>query len=138
METDRPFCVQRHIAILKPASEMDLRFLVYLLTSPLVYEQASNSTTGTAQPTIALRPVRNFLVPVPPLAEQHRIVAKVDELMALCDRLKASLTETEAGACSKRCSTRYWRRWRARWRRRIDHSDARATDPRRSQGDLDQ
>jgi type I restriction enzyme S subunit len=96
VETDRPFCVQRHIAILKPASEMHPRFLVYLLTSPLVYKQASSSTTGTAQPTIALRPLRNFLVPVPPLAEQHRIIVKVDELMTLCDRLEASLAETEA------------------------------------------
>jgi type I restriction enzyme S subunit len=71
---------------------MDLRFLVWLLASPLIYNQATQSTTGTARPTIALRPLRNFIAPVPPLAEQHRIVAKVDELMALCDRLEASLT----------------------------------------------
>jgi type I restriction enzyme S subunit len=91
IETDRAFCVQRHIAILKPAAAMDVRFLVWLLASPLIYSQATRSTTGTAQPTIALRPLRNFTAPVPPADEQRRIVAKVDELMALCDRLEASL-----------------------------------------------
>jgi type I restriction enzyme S subunit len=95
VETDRDFCVQRHIAILKPAAAMDLSFLVWLLASPLIYDQATRGTTGTAQPTIALRPLRNFTAPVPPLSEQRRIVAKVGELMALCDRLEASLTTTD-------------------------------------------
>jgi type I restriction enzyme S subunit len=95
VETDRDFCVQRHIAILKPAAGMGLRFLVYLLASPLIYDQATRSTTGAAQPTIALRPLRNFIAPVPPLAEQYRIVAKVDELLALCDRLQKNLVSRE-------------------------------------------
>lgn len=95
VDTNRAFCVQRHIAILKPSSGMSTRYLVYLLTSSLIYDQASHSTTGAAQPTIALKPLRNFLAPIPPLAEQHRIVAKVDELMALCDQLEASLTAGE-------------------------------------------
>jgi type I restriction enzyme S subunit len=94
VEADRAFCVQRHIAILKPTLGMSLRYLAYLLSSPLVYDQATKGTTGTAQPTIALRPLRSFVVPLPPLAEQNRIVAKVDALMALCDQLEASLTAT--------------------------------------------
>ncbi len=93
--TEREFCVQRHIAIMKPATEMVIGYLALLLASPLVYEQASRSTTGTAQPTIALRPLRNFLVPLPPLPEQHRIVAKVDALMKLCDQLEVALTTAD-------------------------------------------
>ena len=92
VETDRPFCVQRHIAILKPPPSANRRFLALMLGSPYIYEQATRGITGTAQPTVALGPLRQFLVPVPPMCEQHRIVAKVDALMALCDRLEASLT----------------------------------------------
>ncbi|WP_201722186.1 restriction endonuclease subunit S, partial [Sulfitobacter sp. HI0023] len=38
--------------------------------------------------TLNRESISNILIPLPPLAEQHRIVAKVDELMALCDRLE--------------------------------------------------
>lgn len=40
--------------------------------------------------------VRAYPIPLPPLAEQHRIVAKVDALMTLCDRLEACLASTVA------------------------------------------
>ena len=39
--------------------------------------------------------LRNMMIPFPPIAEQHRIVAKVDELMAVCDRLETQLTASQ-------------------------------------------
>jgi type I restriction enzyme S subunit len=48
---------------------------------------SSKQTTNLA--SINMTQLRGCVFPVPPLAEQHRIVAKVDELMALCDRLEA-------------------------------------------------
>jgi type I restriction enzyme S subunit len=50
---------------------------------------------ATAQKNINLEILTQVLIPLPPLAEQHRIVAKVDELIGLCDRLEASLVTGE-------------------------------------------
>jgi type I restriction enzyme S subunit len=55
---------------------------------------------GGAQPNISRIKIRNLPVPLPPLAEQQRIVAKVDELMVLCDELE--LAEQELDALERR------------------------------------
>jgi len=52
---------------------------------------------GTGQPGINTKIIKSFDIPLPPLAEQHRIVAKVDRLMALCDKLEVRQQQERAG-----------------------------------------
>jgi type I restriction enzyme S subunit len=47
-----------------------------------------------ARPNLSMANISKFLIPVPPFREQHRIVAKVDELMALCDKLESQTEES--------------------------------------------
>ncbi len=60
----------------------------------LIEERATGSTN---QVELTAQMALNQVVPLPPLAEQHRIVAKVDELMALCDRLEINLGIADTG-----------------------------------------
>ena len=41
---------------------------------------------GTAQPNLGARDLAKFLLPLPPLAEQHRIVARIEEMLSCCDQ----------------------------------------------------
>ena len=54
-----------------------------------------NQGAGAAQPNISREKIINTIVPLPPLAEQRRIVAKIDELMARCDELEKLKTERD-------------------------------------------
>ncbi|MFT5717676.1 MAG: type I restriction enzyme S subunit [Oleiphilaceae bacterium] len=57
------------------------------------YFELRKHAAGGAQPNLNVGKIASTVVPIPPLEEQHRIVAKVDELMSLCDALE---TQTEA------------------------------------------
>jgi len=72
---------------------VSLRFVHLAAVSPPARAFLSENATGAqaTMPKINQSTLVSLPIPLPPLAEQHRIVAKVDELMALCDRLEASL-----------------------------------------------
>ena len=82
--------INQHTAMVRPMDEMKGRYLPELFRSPFAQEQFNAPQRGIKN-SFRLTDITQFLVPLPPLAEQHRIVAKVDELMALCDRLEDRL-----------------------------------------------
>lgn len=77
-----------------PINEVSNLFLFLFLMS--FRDRLRLASEGGAQPNISKTKILEFPFPLPPLAEQHRIVAKIDELMALCDRLEAARAEREA------------------------------------------
>ena len=83
------FCFQRHIALFRPAIVDLQNCLALIFRSALIYQQAEAGATGIAQKTVPLSALRNLHIPLPPLAEQSRIVTRVEELMRLCDALEA-------------------------------------------------
>ena len=70
-------------------STLDSDYLKNVLKSPSFVSYVNARSYGMKMPRLGTEDGRKAAFPLPPLAEQHRIVAKVDELMALCDQLEA-------------------------------------------------
>jgi type I restriction enzyme S subunit len=85
--------VSQHIGLIKPTDAQLSRWLLLCLMSPAGgRDELLERAYGAGRPGLNLDNIRSLSIPLPPLTEQHRIVAKVDELMTLCDRLEASLS----------------------------------------------
>ena len=96
VDTDKDFSIFVSVALLKIFPDYTYpRFVRYLLNSSLVRRQSEGGTEGIGNKNLVLRKIYNFLVVLPPLEEQKRIVSKVDELMKSCDRVEESLRKKE-------------------------------------------
>jgi type I restriction enzyme S subunit len=87
-------CVhQNHLIRCRPKELQLTPYAALYLNSPDgMAEMKRLAITSAGLFSLSVGKIRKIPFPLPPLAEQHRIVAKVDELMALCDRLETSLT----------------------------------------------
>ena len=63
-------------------------YVLYYLRSAIGYEELTKYKKATAQESISIDAIRNVVIAIPPLAEQKRIVAKLEEILPLCERLK--------------------------------------------------
>lgn len=88
---DEEFSMLSSVALIRPAELLDAGFLKWQLNSPAVFARITGNMTGSAIRRLTLTTIGRQRVRVPPLAEQKRIVAKLDTLSARSTRARAEL-----------------------------------------------
>ena len=83
---DCKFCFQRHIGLIKTLNTSE--YLLHLLKSSYFKGQCDEFATGTAQKTVGLETLRSFLLPIPPFAEQQRIVIEIEKWFSLIELIE--------------------------------------------------
>jgi type I restriction enzyme S subunit len=89
--TEKPFCIQRHMAILRPHQHSPMSYLTMAMESNNVFKQATAVATGTAQMTVPLAGLRRIAIRLPPITEQERITAEVDRRFSLLRKTEAQV-----------------------------------------------
>jgi type I restriction enzyme S subunit len=92
IDNDEVFSI-KNVGLFKPNHSLSsVRFIQYFLSSRLGQQMILKESKGGAQPFIGLTELRAWSIPLPPLAEQTRIVAEVERRLSVVDELEAVLT----------------------------------------------
>ena len=96
MSYGRPYILKTRGAIhdgwlvLSPYFEkINKEFFYYIISSPYVHNQFARTVSGAVVKNLNKDKVKKIFIPLPPLAEQHRIVARLEEMLPLCQQLAA-------------------------------------------------
>lgn len=87
VKKDREFCI-KNMALFKAINKdlFDMKYLLLFLQNE--QHVMKKKASGGVQSFVSLKFLRNYLLPLPPLAEQKRIVAKLEEILPMCERLQ--------------------------------------------------
>ena len=82
IEEGQKVCLGQRTVLVRPMqNRIDSYWLAYFILSPYSYSSLVGKSTGTTVAHVNLSDFRPFVLPLPPIAEQHRIVAKIEELL---------------------------------------------------------
>ena len=81
-------CLGQRVMLIRSANGVFPQFIRRLLMSPMVIRKLTEQQKGIGAKHVNVSDVCNLILPLPPLAEQKRIVAKLEEILPLCERLK--------------------------------------------------
>lgn len=98
INTNEPVCLGQRVMLLRFSNDFSAKFALQFLNAPSTFNEIVGKTIGTASPHVNVRDIIAHIFPVPPLAEQQAIVAKVEKLLTLCDQLETQITQNQTHA----------------------------------------
>ncbi|MBO4857902.1 MAG: restriction endonuclease subunit S, partial [Treponema sp.] len=91
--TDNKGAISSSLCIFRLSKAIIPQFFLYVLNSNAIKVQQKMVDNGTAQPNLSAKDVSNYAIPLPPFAEQQRIIVKIEELFDKLDKIFKELTK---------------------------------------------
>ncbi len=95
VDTDKIFDIYVTLAVLRPAEVVHPNYLHYVINSPFCKKQFNGHLTGIGVPNLHLNDICKTIIPLPPLSEQQRIVAKIETIFAQIDLLEQNKADLQ-------------------------------------------
>jgi len=96
VDTDKVFDLFVSVALCKPVGNiLDMKFMVAFINSPFIQKQIDRDTIGSANKNWVIDKIVNTLIPLPPLAVQNAIVAKLEQVLPLVDAYENAVLQKE-------------------------------------------
>ena len=95
VDTDKIFDIYVTLAVLRPAEVVHPNYLHYVINSPFCKKQFNGHLTGIGVPNLHLNDICKTIIPIPPLSEQHRIIAEIKAIFAQIDILEQNKADLQ-------------------------------------------
>ncbi|MBO5250883.1 MAG: restriction endonuclease subunit S, partial [Bacteroidaceae bacterium] len=93
---EEPFSLLSSVALIKPLGGISNEYLLYYLQSSLCYNSVRESMKGVGITRITLKQIEKWDIPLPPQAEQHRIVAEIERWFTLINQIEQGKVDLQA------------------------------------------